>query len=174
MRAEINGQELVLTQPVTAADTVDYLTLQASFRGAAWQGAEKWAHFSQGETVYDVRLIHDRIEKHQHLNLTAGFWSFYIHGTNGGTRVTTNRTALYVYPAGMTGGQPLPEIPLSAAEQIQAQAAEAVAVAEKVRADARAGRFDGPRGPRGKQGVPGRDGGGVIWMTLTNRAEVGA
>ena len=164
MEAKVTGQELTVTQPVTAADTVDYLTMQVCFSGDIWQGAQKWAHFRQGEKVYDLKLKDDRIIRSDHLNLTEGYWSLYFHGTKDGTRVTTNRVSVYVYAAGMADGQPLPEIPLSAAEQIEAEAEEALRLARKVVMDARMGFLNGRRGPkgdrgergeRGEQGIPG-------------------
>ena len=122
----VQGQVLRLSAPVVAADTLDYLTAQFVFRSADWSGTEKWAHFAKGGTVYDIPLTDDKIRREDHLNLGAGEWKVYIHGNRfaDGTvveRITTAEDVLCVVPTGALNGEPFPEMPASATEQILAR-----------------------------------------------------
>lgn len=122
---EIIRQRLKLIGEHVVADTIDYL--EAKFRFTDdWNGLEKWAHFSQKGVVYDIPLTDDRIRKEDHLNLSAGIWSVYLHGNeflDGEVieRITTNAETLRVIPTGTLDGEPFPEIPASVAEQILAR-----------------------------------------------------
>lgn len=161
--AYVKGQELKVTQPIIVADTIDYLTASFSFKTADWNELQKWAHFKHGESVYDVLLNDDKIEKNAHLNLSAGEWELYLHGTaveNGVAveRITTEIATLTVKPTGALNGEVLPDVPPTAAEQILAVAQEAVNVANSVRDDADSGAFDGRDGQDGRDGVDGRNG----------------
>lgn len=122
----INCQKLSLASTYIVADTIDFLEAEFFFQSADWEGLEKWAHFTKGVEVYDIRLTEDRIRKEDHLNLTAGKWQVYLHGNeyNNGEvtqRVTTNEVTLYVEPTGTLDGEPFPEIPASVTEQILAR-----------------------------------------------------
>lgn len=122
----INCQKLSLASTYIVADTIDFLEAEFFFQSADWEGLEKWAHFTKGVEVYDIRLTEDRIRKDDHLNLTAGKWQVYLHGNeyNNGEvtqRVTTNEMTLYVEPTGTLDGEPFPEIPASVTEQILAR-----------------------------------------------------
>lgn len=140
----INGQELRLSSPIIAADTIDYLEVQFLFRSKDWIGLDTWAHFASDGASYDIRLKNGRIERGDHLNLSAGEWKVYLHGTNtNGMRITTTEANLVVLPTGASGGEPLPEIPLSASEQISMIASEALRIAKSVENDANNGKFDG-------------------------------
>ncbi len=121
----ITGQRLMLRDGHIAADTIDYLTARFNFN-ADWNGLEKWAHFAQGDVVYDIRLTDDGIRKEDHLNLTAGVWKVYLHGNeyrNGEVRerITTCVVNLKVEPTGTLDGEPFPEMPASVTEQILAR-----------------------------------------------------
>lgn len=124
----INCQKLSLASTYIVADTIDFLEAEFFFQSADWEGLEKWAHFTKGVEVYDIRLTEDRIRKEDHLNLTAGKWQMYLHGNeyNNGEvtqRVTTNEVTLYVEPTGTLDGEPFPEMPASVTEQILARLA---------------------------------------------------
>lgn len=132
----IKGQELTLSYPTIASDTIDYLTAQFFFQTKAWDNLTKWAHFEQGEAVYSVKLVNGRIDKTQHLNLSAGEWKVWLHGqenVNGEvlTRITTEQKTLNVVESGAIDGQPFPSVEASEAEQILAQAEHAVSIAEQ-------------------------------------------
>ena len=116
----ITGQTLKLKDvPVIVSDSIDYLEAVFAFRSKDWEECEKWAHFSQGDVVYDIKLTENRIRKEDHLNLGAGSWKIYLHGTSKtGMRITTDPVSFGVKKSGVLNGQPLPEIPLSVAENL--------------------------------------------------------
>ena len=141
--AYVKGQDLQIAQPLTVADTIDYLEMRFCFQTADWDGADKWAHFRQRENIYDINLVDDKITADKHLNLSEGKWEVYLHGTKGNARITTDIEFINVIGTGTLNGKPLPDIPLSAAEQINAKADNAVSIAQSVKADADAGEFNG-------------------------------
>ena len=130
IKGRINGQSFALSTPVIVSDTIDYLSAEFEFSDD-WQGLDKWAHFAHRSAsrsedisvVYDVKITDGRIDKSEHLNLTSGMWSVYIHGTrpeNGRPteRITTEEDSFAVLECGLLAGEPLPLTPMSAAERI--------------------------------------------------------
>ena len=122
---EITRQHLKLTSAHVVADTIDYLEAEFVFSDD-WDGLTKWAHFANGDTVYDIRLTDDCIRKEDHLNLSAGVWKVYLHGNEFADgkvveRITTCVENLRVYPTGTLDGEPFPEMPASVTEQILAR-----------------------------------------------------
>jgi len=123
---DIFHQKLQLVNAHTVADTIDYLEMKFCFRTDDWMGFEKWAHFSNGDTVYDILLTDDCIRKEDHLNLSAGEWSIYLHGNeycegNVSERITTEPAFLTVGRTGTYNGDPFPEVPASVTERILAR-----------------------------------------------------
>lgn len=144
----IRGQSLKISAPLIVSDTIDYLQVSFCFQSRDWDGADKWAHFSKGDLVYDVRLDEsDQITRDKHINLSSGVWSVYLHGTTqAGMRITTEKAEIHVKETGTINGEPLPEIPLTVSEQIAADAKEAKEIAATVRDDADKGLFNGKDG----------------------------
>ena len=139
----VAGQSLKYYTPVIAADSLKFLTAQFHFIGDEWDGYTRWAHFRKGETVYDIALDEDdRITEEDALNLTAGEWDVYMTGTKDTARLTTVVVIMTVKESGLIDA-PLHVIPQSVAEQIDAKAAQAMAVANAVKAAADAGKFNG-------------------------------
>lgn len=120
LKGIITGQKLTLKDiPLIVSDSIDYLEAVFAFRSKDWEECEKWAHFSQGDVVYDIKLTDNKIRKKDHLNLDAGSWKIYLHGTSKtGMRITTDPVSFGVKKSGVLNGQPLPEIPLSVAENL--------------------------------------------------------
>ncbi len=121
----VKGQELSISAPVLVAETIDYMSAQFIFQTSEWSGMRKWAHFAQGDTVYDIELTDDRIPKSAPLNLSEGDWSVCLHGsrTAGGDvteRITTETREITVIPYPASEGDPLPLVPAGTAEQILA------------------------------------------------------
>lgn len=142
----ITGQNLKFYSPVIAADSLKYLTAQFHFIGDEWNGYTRWAHFRKGETVYDIELDeNDAITEDDALNLTTGEWDIYLTGTKGSARLTTVVVVVTVKQSGLVDA-PLHVIPQSAAEQIDAKAAQALLTAQAVKAMADAGKFNGKDG----------------------------
>lgn len=160
---QVHGQTLHVIYPTVASGTVGYLEAIFDFVTDDWAGLVKWAHFKKDDIVYDVQLTDGRIGREEHLDLEAGVWEVYLHGNaivDGQVvmRITTEKQKLLVKESGLLEGSPLPEIPLSAAEQIMATAQEALFVADSLRADAENGMFDGEKGEKGDCGAQGEKG----------------
>ena len=146
MEFYVSGQSLKMFTPVTAADSLKYLTAQFHFTDNDWDGYTRWAHFRKGETVYDIELDeNDRITEENALNLTAGEWEIYLTGTKDTARLTTIVVILTVKESGLIDA-PLHVLPQSVAEQIDAKAAQALLTAQAVKAAADAGKFNGRDG----------------------------
>lgn len=146
MEFYVSGQSLKMFTPVTAADSLKYLTAQFHFTGDEWDGYTRWAHFRRGETVYDIELDgEDCITEEDALNLTAGEWEIYLTGTKDAARLTTIVVILTVKESGLIDA-PLHVLPQSVAEQIDAKAAQALLTAQAVKAAADAGKFNGKDG----------------------------
>ena len=146
MEFYVSGQSLKMFTPVTAADSLKYLTAQFYFTDNDWDGYTRWAHFRRGETVYDIELDgEDRITEEDALNLTAGEWEIYLTGTKDTARLTTVVVVLTVKESGLVDA-PLHVLPQSVAEQIDAKAAQALLTAQAVKAAADAGKFNGKDG----------------------------
>ena len=146
MEFYVSGQSLKMFTPVTAADSLKYLTAQFHFTDGEWDGYTRWAHFRRGETVYDIALDgEDRITEEDALNLTTGEWEIYLTGTKDTARLTTVVVVLTVKESGLIDA-PLHVIPQSVAEQIDAKAAQALLTAQAVKAAADAGKFNGKDG----------------------------
>lgn len=146
MEFYVSGQSLKMFTPVTAADSLKYLTAQFHFTDDDWDGYTRWAHFRKGETVYDIELDgEDCITEEDALNLTAGEWEIYLTGTKDAARLTTIVVILTVKESGLIDA-PLHVLPQSVAEQIDAKAAQALLTAQAVKAAADAGRFNGRDG----------------------------
>lgn len=146
MEFYVSGQSLKMFTPVTAADSLKYLTAQFHFTDDDWDGYTRWAHFRKGETVYDIELDgEDCITEEDALNLTAGEWEIYLTGTKDTARLTTVVVVLTVKESGLVDA-PLHVLPQSVAEQIDAKAAQALLTAQAVKAAADAGKFNGKDG----------------------------
>lgn len=146
MEFYVSGQSLKMFTPVTAADSLKYLTAQFHFTDNDWDGYTRWAHFRRGETVYDIELDeNDRITEEDALNLTTGEWEIYLTGTKDTARLTTVVVVLTVKESGLVDA-PLHVLPQSVAEQIDAKAAQALLTAQAVKAAADAGKFNGKDG----------------------------
>lgn len=167
LRFTVRNQNLSGGKVRLVSDSIDYVEASFDFRTDDWSGLSKWAHFTKDDVVYDINLVDDKITKDMHLNLGVGVWEVKLHGTDaeGTTRVTTDTAYVTVESYGNAENEnPLPEIPLSAAEQIDAKSQnaldtageakatseEALAIAEQIREAAANGEFDGEDGAPGK------------------------
>lgn len=122
----VNGQELTYTKTPAADESINYLSAEFHFP-KDYDGLTKWAHFSQGDMVHDVKIIDDKIEASRGLNLSVGIWKVWVHGESYVDGVITKRipTIAVVLPiakSGMKDGEPFPSVIPSAGEQIVADA----------------------------------------------------
>lgn len=129
---KINGQRVSMLAPDMVSDTIGYFDAKCTFT-QDWDGTNKWMHLISplGEKT-DFRLEDDMVSG---LNLTEGRWEVWFHGnemTAGviSTRVVTQTISFVVSSSGVGPEGPLAKIPLSAAEQISANAAEALRMAQ--------------------------------------------
>lgn len=137
LKFEVQRQRLTAFTPVVlVSDSVGYLTAYFTFSDD-WAMLDRWAHLrnSAGHTV-DAEVVEGRISG---LNLTSGRWELWVHGhekTEGtpGVRIVTNVVAFTVRRSGAVRDI-LPDIPLSAQEQIAANAANAVSEVRALRRD---------------------------------------
>ena len=144
----ITGQQLKIVTPIVVADTHNYQTASAVFRGTEWEPCSKWAHFIKDGDTYDVPFHSDEITADQTLDLTAGTWQVYIHGNaydadtdTVTTRITTNTAYLKVEAA--EAESPFPPVTPSFAETLASEIENALQVASGVRQDAASGAFNG-------------------------------
>lgn len=147
LKFTLTGQSMRCYSPgVMVAGTMQIFEAEFDFRSTDWLGMEKWAHFKQNDVIYDFKLDeNDRIMPEAGLNLGAGKWEIYVHGNNVGEveqRIVSESCFINVQQAGFVEG-PMPGIPVTAAEQIAADAEGARRTAEKLRQDAEQGLFDG-------------------------------
>lgn len=146
MEFYVSGQSLKFFTPVIAADSLNYLTARVNFTDEHWDGCSKWLHFRRGEELYDLQLdANDEITAEQKLNLTIGQWEIYLTGVRGESRLTTVPVILTVQQSGLIDA-PLHELPMSVAERVDFNAAQALLLAQSVKDMADAGRFDGADG----------------------------
>ena len=139
----IKNQNLSFFSPVIAADSLNFLSCRFHFEGGDWQELIKWAHFRQGDTVYDIQLdTDDEIKPAAGLNLHLGCWQVYLTGHGEELRATTDTVILQVKKSGLVDA-PLHEMPMSVAEQISVQASSALNYAKAVHEAAERGDFMG-------------------------------
>ena len=138
----VTGQSIRFASPVIAANSLDYLQARFHFSGSTWDGYSKWAHFRQGETVFDLNLVDDLITKEMHLNLSLGSWEMYLTGTMGESRLTTVPVIIQVRESGLID-EPLHQIPLTVAEQLDSKASLALEKANGILAAIEDGELDG-------------------------------
>lgn len=171
----VRGQELRVSAPVIAADTLNYLTARFTFN-ADWNGLVKVASFSNGTDAAEIELTDDEIRAEDGLNLMAGEWSVGVIGfeAQGGEmvkRITSTVAKITVVPSTVEDGEPLPSLPsygeqiLAEVEDINDKLSSFTAEAETLApgSDATA-LYDPETGvfsfglPRGDKGDPGREG----------------
>lgn len=137
LKFEVKGQRLAAFAPeVLLSDSVGYITAKLTFSDE-WALLDRWLHLrdEQGRT-FETELVEDRAAG---LDLASGRWEVWVHGceqTSGtpAVRIVTNVVSFTVTRAGAVSGI-LPDIPLSAQEQIAANAANALSEVQSLRGD---------------------------------------
>lgn len=120
-----NHQSLTAEYLPLAAESVQYLTAKVVCETEDWTGREIKAMFGQGCTVHEITVTDGEITAKQQLNLTAGDWCVWLVGNSARDgdvipRITTNIAHISVAPTGGTEGNPFPNTPPTAEEQLRA------------------------------------------------------
>lgn len=158
MEIEVKGQRIKrINSPGSVEDTLNYLTCHFTFDGSEWENTIKTAYFKNRATekIYSSLIADDGTCTVPWEALTdKGFVRFSVAGERENYRITTDIESFYnsetVY-GGQPSGPPTPD----QYDQLIALAQETKEIAESVRSDADAGKFDGEPG---KPGDPGKDG----------------
>lgn len=140
----VNNQELSIVTQKVVSGTHNFLTVEAEFKGSAWDSLRKWVHFTMGQFNYIMPMLDDKIEADQHLDLTEGSWEVYVHGNYVNDEAVTERVTTdikYLYVEAPFGGHPFPPLTPDFEELLANQVAEAKEMCEDLRRDAEAGFY---------------------------------
>ena len=133
----VSGQFLDLLTPTRGISDGLYVnSFEFTFRSPEWDTCvEKWAHFynseynkigANGEAVpYDFNLVDNQITADRGVNLPAGIWEVFLHGSvlvNGEVvqRYVTESQSIQIIQSGVINAEPLASLQPSVAEQLSA------------------------------------------------------
>ena len=127
-KIKLCGQQLKLSAPVIAADTIDYIEMAVDM-SEDWQRMDAvFVRFELDNYYVEAQVRDGRIRKEQHLNLTRGSWRVSAYGVRSSgediiERITSTTASLDVKVTGAHGGEPLPPDPGDIVERLKAQIA---------------------------------------------------
>ena len=158
IEVEVKGQRIKrLNSPGSVEDTLNYLTCHFTFDGSEWENTIKTAYFKNRATekIYSSLIADDGTCTVPWEALTdKGPIRFSVAGERENYRITTGIESFYNSET-VYGGNPSEPPTPDQYDQMIALAQETKEIAESVREDADAGKFDGEPG---KPGDPGKDG----------------
>lgn len=162
IKVECTDQVLRLTQtPTIASGGVKEDTVEFAFDNL-WDGFNLAAVFYCGEKeVYHVGIVDNCCIVPREVLANPGYFYLGVMGVKDGVTRTTNVLSYRVEAGAITEGVKPPEPTPSIYEQILASVKYAEQIAQSVRDDADAGKFDGApgtKGDKGEQGIPGEPG----------------
>lgn len=167
----IRGQELRISTPEIAADSIKYLEAEFHFAGRGWDGYVKTAYFINGTSKFALVLADDRITADMGLNLTAGEWEVKLSGVKGDSRITTTTEHIYVREFGSTEGA-LPDVTPTLAEQLLAKIGDMSALETEAKNSLVAAINEAAKSGGGGSGG-GKDGTGIESITYKGEDESG-
>lgn len=167
----IRGQELRISAPEIAADSIKYLEAEFHFAGRDWDGYVKTAYFINGTSKFALVLADDRITADMGLNQTAGEWEVKLSGVKGGSRITTTTEHIYVREFGSTDGA-LPDVTATQAEQILAKIGDLSNLTTEDKTNLVAAINEAAKSGGGGSGG-GKDGTGIASITYKGKDEDG-
>lgn len=158
IEVEVKGQRIKrINSPGSVEDTLNYLTCYFTFDGEEWDNTVKTAYFrnpASGKTYSQILAEDNTCTVPWEALTDKGFVGFSVAGEREDYRITTNvesfRNSGTIY-----GGNPSEPPTPDQYDQMIALAEQTKEIAESVRSDADAGKFDGEPG---KPGDPGKDG----------------
>lgn len=165
----IRGQELRISTPEIAADSIKYLEAEFHFAGRDWDGYVKTAYFINGASKFALVLADDRITADMGLNLTAGEWEVKLSGVKGDSRITTTTERIYVREFGSTEGT-LPDVTPTQAEQLLAKIGDMSALETEAKDSLVAAINEAAKSGGGSGG---KDGTGIESITYKGEDESG-
>lgn len=165
----IRGQELRISTPEIAADSIKYLEAEFHFAGRDWDGYVKTAYFINGASKFALVLADDRITADMGLNLTAGEWEVKLSGVKGDSRITTTTEHIYVREFGGTEGT-LPDVTPTQAEQLLAKIGDMSALETEAKDSLVAAINEAAKSGGGSGG---KDGTGIESITYKGEDESG-
>lgn len=165
----IRGQELRISTPEIAADSIKYLEAEFHFAGRDWDGYVKTAYFINGANKFALVLADDRITADMGLNLTAGEWEVKLSGVKGDSRITTTTERIYVREFGGTEGT-LPDVTPTQAEQLLAKIGDMSALETEAKDSLVAAINEAAKSGGGSGG---KDGTGIESITYKGEDESG-
>lgn len=167
----IRGQELRISTPEIAADSIKYLEAEFYFAGRDWDGYVKTAYFINGASKFALVLADDRITADMGLNLTAGEWEVKLSGVKGDSRITTTTEHIYVREFGGTEGT-LPDVTPTQAEQLLAKIGDMSALETEAKNSLVAAINEAAKSGGGGSGG-GKDGTGIESIAYKGEDESG-
>lgn len=167
----IRGQELRISTPEIAADSIKYLEAEFYFAGRDWDGYVKTAYFINGASKFALVLADDRITADMGLNLTAGEWEVKLSGVKDSSRITTTTEHIYVREFGSTEGT-LPDVTPTQAEQLLAKIGDMSALETEAKNSLVAAINEAAKSGGGGSGG-GKDGTGIESITYKGEDESG-
>ena len=169
---QVQNQRISHGGQTIVADSRNYQYAKFEF-DADWDGLIKTAVFRNGETVYNVLLDDTCRCLIPECVLKAGVLEISVFG---GDRLTATGACFRVLKSGYVSADAPPAPEPDVYYNLTQMAAQAVATANSVRADADAGMFNGEKGETGAPGKDGTDGHtperGVDYWTETDRAQI--
>lgn len=165
----IRGQELRISTPEIAADSIKFLEAEFHFAGRDWDGYVKTAYFINGASKFALVLADDRITADMGLNLTAGEWEVKLSGVKGDSRITTTTERIYVREFGGTEGT-LPDVTPTQAEQLLAKIGDMAALETEAKDSLVAAINEAAKSGGGSGG---KDGTGIESITYKGEDESG-
>lgn len=166
----VRGQELRISTPEIAADSIKYLEAEFHFAGRNWDGYVKTAYFINGASKFALVLADDRITADMGLNLTTGEWEVKLSGVKDGSRITTTTEHIYVREFGSTDGT-LPDVTATQAEQILAKIGDLAKLTTEDKTNLVAAINEAAMSGGGSGG--GKDGTGIESITYKGEDEDG-
>lgn len=158
IEVEVKGQRIKrINSPGSVEDTLNYLTCHFTFDGAEWDNTVKTAYFqnpASGEKHPKILADDGTCTVPWEALTDKGFVRFSVAGERDGYRITTGIESFYNSET-VYGGNPSEPPTPDQYDQLIALAEQTKEIAESVRSDADAGKFDGEPG---KPGDPGKDG----------------
>ena len=131
----VSGQFLDLLTPTKGISDGLYVnSFEFDFRSPEWANcAEKWVHFYNSDfnngIPYDFNLVDDTIAPERGVNLPAGIWEVYLHGSviisgEVSKRYVTESQSIQILQSGIINAEPLASLEPSVAEQLSALVAQ--------------------------------------------------